>query len=142
MIKEKFKSIFKLFQVSVNEFLDDNCIKFSAALSYFTIFSIPSLAILIISSAGYFFGEDAVRGEFFNQIQNLVGEKAAFQIQEAIKNIKLSNNMSIATIIGFATLLFGNYFDTNDRNAGLVNFILGSTHITEGAIPFAAKDPI
>lgn len=106
MIKEKFKSIFKLFQVSVNEFLDDNCIKFSAALSYFTIFSIPSLAILIISSAGYFFGEDAVRGEFFNQIQNLVGEKAAFQIQEAIKNIKLSNNMSIATIIGFATLLF------------------------------------
>lgn len=45
-------------------------------------------------------------------------------------------------ITGFATLLFGNYFDTNDRNAGLVNFILGSTHITEGAIPFAAKDPI
>lgn len=42
----------------------------------------------------------------------------------------------------FATLLFGKYFDTNDRNAGLVNFILGSTHITEGAIPFAAKDPI
>lgn len=45
-------------------------------------------------------------------------------------------------ITGFATLLFGKYFDTNDRNAGLVNFILGSTHITEGAIPFAAKDPI
>ncbi|HFL0730452.1 TPA: PTS fructose transporter subunit IIC [Enterococcus faecium] len=45
-------------------------------------------------------------------------------------------------ITGFATLLFGKYFDTNDRNAGLVIFILGSTHITEGAIPFAAKDPI
>ena len=45
-------------------------------------------------------------------------------------------------ITGFAALLFGKYFDTNDRNAGLVNFILGSTHITEGAIPFAAKDPL
>ncbi|MHC5246941.1 PTS fructose transporter subunit IIC [Enterococcus sp. LJL90] len=45
-------------------------------------------------------------------------------------------------ITGFAVLLFGKYFDTNDRNAGLVNFILGSTHITEGAIPFAAKDPL
>lgn len=45
-------------------------------------------------------------------------------------------------ITSFATLFFGKYFDTNDRNAGLVNFILGSTHITEGAIPFAAKDPI
>lgn len=45
-------------------------------------------------------------------------------------------------ITGFAVLLFGRYFDANERNAGLVNFILGSTHITEGAIPFAAKDPL
>ncbi len=45
-------------------------------------------------------------------------------------------------ITGFAVLFFGKYFDTNDRNAGLVNFILGATHITEGAIPFAAKDPL
>ncbi|WP_321388290.1 PTS fructose transporter subunit IIBC [uncultured Enterococcus sp.] len=45
-------------------------------------------------------------------------------------------------ITGVAVILFGKYFDTNDRNAGLVNIILGSTHITEGAIPFAAKDPI
>jgi PTS system fructose-specific IIC component len=45
-------------------------------------------------------------------------------------------------ITGFATLFFGKYFEANERNAGLVNFILGSTHITEGAIPFAAKDPV
>lgn len=45
-------------------------------------------------------------------------------------------------ITGFAVLFFRKYFDTNERNAGLVNFILGSTHITEGAIPFAAKDPL
>lgn len=45
-------------------------------------------------------------------------------------------------ITGFATVFFRKYFDESERNAGLVNFILGSTHITEGAIPFAAKDPI
>lgn len=45
-------------------------------------------------------------------------------------------------ITGFAVLFFRKYFDTNEQNAGLVNFILGSTHITEGAIPFAAKDPL
>lgn len=106
MIKEKFKGIFNLFKISVNEFLDDNCIKFSASLSYYTIFSIPPLAILIISLAGYFFGEEAVRGEFFSQIQGLVGERAALQIQDAIKNIKLSDNLNIATLIGGITLLF------------------------------------
>ena len=43
---------------------------------------------------------------------------------------------------GAAVLLFRKYYDTSDRNAGLVNIILGSTHITEGAIPFAAKNPL
>ncbi|MBB6455412.1 PTS system fructose-specific IIC component [Salirhabdus euzebyi] len=45
-------------------------------------------------------------------------------------------------VIAFATVFFRKYFNESERNAGLVNFILGSTHITEGAIPFAAKNPI
>lgn len=45
-------------------------------------------------------------------------------------------------VIGFGTLLFKKEFSESERSAGLVNFILGSTHITEGAIPFAAKQPL
>ena len=41
-----------------------------------------------------------------------------------------------------ATTVFRKYYSDDDRNAGLANLILGSTHITEGAIPFAAKDPL
>lgn len=43
---------------------------------------------------------------------------------------------------GFAVLLAKKYFTAEERNAGYVNFLLGSTHITEGAIPFAAKKPL
>jgi PTS system fructose-specific IIC component len=42
----------------------------------------------------------------------------------------------------FAVIVFKKYFEQSEYNAGLVNIILGCTHITEGAIPFAAKDPI
>ncbi|MBM7587246.1 PTS system fructose-specific IIC component [Bacillus pakistanensis] len=45
-------------------------------------------------------------------------------------------------VTAFAVVLFKKYFNQSERNAGVVNFILGSTHITEGAIPFAAKNPI
>lgn len=45
-------------------------------------------------------------------------------------------------ITGVAVLLFRKYFSESEQNAGLVNIILGSTHITEGAIPFAASDPL
>lgn len=45
-------------------------------------------------------------------------------------------------VIALATTIFKKQFNEEDRAAGLVNYILGFTHITEGAIPFAAKDPL
>ncbi|MFT8647866.1 fructose-specific PTS transporter subunit EIIC [Liquorilactobacillus nagelii] len=42
---------------------------------------------------------------------------------------------------GFAVLMNSKAYSKNERSAGYVNFLLGSTHITEGAIPFAAKNP-
>jgi fructose-specific phosphotransferase system IIC component/fructose-specific phosphotransferase system IIA component len=43
---------------------------------------------------------------------------------------------------GIAVLLNPKAYNKDDRSAGYVNFLLGSTHITEGAIPFAAKNPL
>ncbi|MQS74841.1 fructose-specific PTS transporter subunit EIIC [Companilactobacillus halodurans] len=43
---------------------------------------------------------------------------------------------------GFAVLFNKKAYTAKERSAGYVNFLLGSTHITEGAIPFAAKNPL
>lgn len=43
---------------------------------------------------------------------------------------------------GFAVLMNKKAYSSKERSAGYVNFLLGSTHITEGAIPFAAKNPL
>lgn len=45
-------------------------------------------------------------------------------------------------IISIATLLFRDKFTDEQKSAGIANIILGSTHITEGAIPFAAEKPL
>lgn len=46
-------------------------------------------------------------------------------------------------VIAFSTTIFrAKAFNEEERAAGIVNYILGATHITEGAIPFAAKDPL
>lgn len=45
-------------------------------------------------------------------------------------------------IIAIAATIFPNRFTKDDKMAGYVNYILGFTHITEGAIPFAAKNPL
>ncbi|EBD0870811.1 PTS fructose transporter subunit IIC [Salmonella enterica] len=45
-------------------------------------------------------------------------------------------------VIALTTTFFPKGFSEEERAAGMVNYILGCTHITEGAIPFAAKDPL
>ena len=104
-IKKTANKIGYLFKESFKGFIEDNVLQLSAALSYYTIFSLPPLLIIIIGLSGIFFGADAVKGEIFGQINGLVGNDAALQIQEAIKNVKLSDNSLFAAIIGIIILL-------------------------------------
>src|SRR5665648_427191 len=101
------KKIGYLLKETFNGFIDDNGIKLSAALSYYTVFSLPPLLIIIMSLSGKFFGANAVRGEIFGQINGLVGSDAALQIQETIKNVELSNSNSFAQTLGIIVLLIG-----------------------------------
>lgn len=105
--KTTAKKIGYLFTQAFMGFINDNAIKLSAALSYYTIFSLAPLLIIIISLSGIFFGDEAVSGRIFGQISGLVGSEAALQIQEIIKNVKLSNSNTYAAIFGGIILLIG-----------------------------------
>lgn len=92
---------------TTTEFIDDNAIKLSAALAYYTIFALPPLLIIIITICGFFFGEEAVTGQLYGQINGLVGNDAAIQIQQAIKNVRLSDSSLFVNIFGVAMLVIG-----------------------------------
>src|ERR1044072_765783 len=95
----------KIFKQAVTEFLDDNCIKLSASLSYYTIFALGPMLIVIISFAGIFLGRDAVEGKLYNQIKSLIGSAAAEQVQSIIANLQHSNQSVMAAIIGVVLLI-------------------------------------
>ena len=105
--KHFFKDAWTVLKDSFNGFLDDRCLKLSAALAYYTIISLAPLLVLIISLVSVFFGEEAIRGEIFSQINGLVGNEAAKQIQDMIKNVGLSGKTSTALIVGIITLVLG-----------------------------------
>lgn len=106
-IKNKAQKIAFLLKETVKGFFADDVIKLSAALSFWTIFSMPPLLIIIISLSGFFFGAEAVQGQIFGQINRLVGNDLALQIQDVIKNVKLSGNNKFTTITGGVILLIG-----------------------------------
>lgn len=99
--------ILDLFRQTFKEFNTDNCMKLSAALSYYTIFSLPPLLIIIISLCGIIFGKDAVNGEIVTEITGLVGKDVAVQLQNLIKNIALTHLNTVAAFVGFLVLLIG-----------------------------------
>ena len=88
-------------------FLEDKGLKLSASLSYYTLFSIAPLLLLIISVAGIFLGADAAQGKLFSEINGLLGDEAAVQVQEVIANLRLNGKSTKAVIIGSITLLIG-----------------------------------
>ncbi|MFD2600582.1 YihY/virulence factor BrkB family protein [Flavobacterium suzhouense] len=88
-------------------FMADKGLKLSASLSYYTIFSLAPLLLLIISLAGAIFGQEASEGRVFEEINGLIGSQAAIQVQQIIQNLELSGKSTISAIIGGITLVIG-----------------------------------
>jgi len=105
--KQTAKDFWSILKNTFNGFLEDRALKLSAALSYYTIFSLAPLLLLMISLAGVFFGRDAIQGHVFGEINGLIGNEAAAQIQDIIKNMELSGKTNMAVIIGAVTLIIG-----------------------------------
>ena len=108
--KEKFhwlRSWWPLLVHSYNDWLEDRALRFSAALAYYSIFSIAPLIVIAISAAGLFFGEQAARGEIFHEIETLTGPKAAAEIQSIIQASSDKPKSLFATLIGVGTVILG-----------------------------------
>src|ERR1700712_2795101 len=103
----KIKNAFLFLKQVISNFVDDRALKFSASLSYYTVFSIAPFLAIVISFSGFFFGREAVQGELYPQINQLVGHDAAVQIQQMITNIHPSKNSFFATVLSFIVLIVG-----------------------------------
>jgi membrane protein len=105
--KQSLKNGITIVKAAYAGFSDDLALKFSASLAYYTIFSLAPLLLLLISIAGIVLGKDAIQGKVFSEINGMVGNDAAKQIQDMIKNLEVSGKSTISVIIGVVTLIIG-----------------------------------
>lgn len=78
----------------------------------------------------------------FNKAAYVFGTAAITAGNYDIMAAVMIGGMTPPCAIALATLLFKNKFTKEERDAGPTNFIMGLAFITEGAIPFAASDPL
>jgi len=106
-MKFSLKDTWTILKQSFSDFIDNKVFKLSAALAFYTIFSLPAMLIIIISVSDIFYGRAAIEGTLYHQIAEFVGSEAAIQIQQTIRAAALSQSTYFATIVGIVTLIFG-----------------------------------
>ena len=106
-MRKKAIGFIKFNQEVIAEYISDNVIKYSASLAYYTTLSLAPMLIIIIYISGLLFGKEAMKGEVYSQLKDLVGSDAAIEIQSTIQNIHFSKETPVTTIISFIVLLIG-----------------------------------
>jgi membrane protein len=93
--------------ITIRRWYDHDPFREGAIIAYNAIFAIPGLLVVVITFAGYFFGDDAVSGHLHKQLASVMGADIADQIQKMIIMSLKSKDSVMATIIGIATIIIG-----------------------------------
>lgn len=125
---------------TVSEFLKDDCPRMAAALSYYTIFSLPALLLLVLLITGLFVDPQTIQDQVLRQMQRLIGPEAARQGQAMLQNTDwpgaggpLTVMLSIGAMLFAATGAFAQLQVTLNRawevepdpdRGGVRNFLL------------------
>src|SRR5450432_2262423 len=105
--KISLKRLWDVLKKASNGFIDDKIMKLSGALSFYMIFSMGPLLLIIITMCSIFFGHAAVEGRVYTQLEGFVGHDTAIQLQQIIQHAAISGKNTLATVIGVALLIIG-----------------------------------
>jgi len=107
---QKIKGFAMLLIKAGKSFAEDRCMKMSASLAYYTVFSIGPLIIIIIWSLGFLYDDvlntsaDA-KSTVFSELTEFVGPEIAKLLESTIQQISLESKSNIGIIIGTVTLM-------------------------------------
>jgi membrane protein len=104
---KRIRTVFTLLKNTTIAFSDDNAFKLSASLSYYTIFALGPLLIIIISLSAIVYGKDVVEGKLLEQLSDLIGSDTALQIQNILINAQHTHATTVGAIVGFVLLFIG-----------------------------------
>ncbi|MBC7616661.1 MAG: YihY/virulence factor BrkB family protein [Pedobacter sp.] len=99
---------YHLFLAAGKGFAEDRVMKLSAALAYYTLFSLTPLIIIIISAASIFLGDNMdPNTKLFGEISKMIGMDAANELRGFVKNANFSGKSTFGLVVGIGTLIIG-----------------------------------
>jgi len=107
LTKSRPRSWWKIITEVVGNWNQHGAAAQSAALAFYTLFSLAPVLVVVIAIAGAVFGREAVRGQIVAEFSGLMGREAAALVQEVIRSAARPSSGRVATALGLITLVFG-----------------------------------
>lgn len=105
-VRSKLVFYWKVVQKSVQRFIDKDTLTQSAAISYYMVFSLPPMLVVILWAAGIWYEESIVREAVFIEFGQLIGKQGATQLKDTLAKISADKPTLLTTIIGIGVLCF------------------------------------
>jgi membrane protein len=105
-MKLTLKNAWPVIKQAFSEFMEVNVLRMSSSLAFYTLFALAPMFIVIITIVQFFFGAEAIEGNLYPQLAELVGSQAATQVEEMIKNAAISKSSTLSTAVSAIILLF------------------------------------
>ncbi|MEJ8566490.1 YihY/virulence factor BrkB family protein [Elongatibacter sediminis] len=86
---------------------DSQAFIYSAALAFFTVFSIAPVMIVVVALVGLVLGQEAASGELMEQLQQALGSDAAEVVQTAVLNSRIEQSGIWPTLVGVTAIALG-----------------------------------
>ncbi len=102
-----YKHVWGLVKKAVIAWIDDFAPSMGAAISYYTVFSLAPLLVIVIALAGAIFGREAVTGQITAQLAGLIGAEGAKLVQGVVASASDTDRGLIAGLISGVVLLIG-----------------------------------
>lgn len=97
----------ELCKTSASAWVDDYAPSMGAAISYYTIFSMAPLLVIVIAIAGALFGREAAQGQIVAEIAGLVGRDGASAVEALLRSASAPERGLVAGSISVVVLLVG-----------------------------------
>jgi len=96
-----------LIKKSFSDFIEDDCMDSAAALSYYTIFALPAILVLLLVLISTVMDPQDVQGKMESQMQSLMGPSAGGEVRTILQEAERPQGGVLPTILGILGLIFG-----------------------------------
>lgn len=103
----KLKTLWAVVRASFQAWADDNAVQLSAAIAFYTIFSIPPLLFLALTITGNIFDTETAKSQLISQVGNIIGLQTGEFVKSILNNPQKQFEGPLASIFSIVVLIAG-----------------------------------